>query len=101
MGSFWCKPAAVASKPPSEVVLMKLVKPLPAPEGNATTGAPGSTGLCSIDVFIATVASARAWGFSGKPLDASALESALQATVTDLPFLAGRYAGLGRGSAWA
>ncbi len=36
-------------------------------------------------------ATVRAWGFRGARMDASALAAALRATVTDLPFLAGRW----------
>lgn len=47
--------------------------------------------LSAHDVLTAATATVRAWGWRGGPrIDTDALEEALRATATDLPFLAGR-----------
>lgn len=42
--------------------------------------------------FTSTQATVRAWGFQGTRLDPQALAAALKTMLTDLPFLAGRWA---------
>lgn len=90
--------AAMARTQESERVLVrKLVQPLALrKQSGGDGGASSSTQLGDLDVISALSGTARAWGFAGGRLDADALESALAATLTDLPILAGRLTGMKR-----
>lgn len=54
------------------------------------TASSRETLLSAYDVQTAATATVRAWGWRGARIDAAALEEAVRATATDLPFLAGR-----------
>ncbi|PSC71001.1 Histone acetyltransferase GCN5 [Micractinium conductrix] len=87
----------VASEPVSlEVVKQTLIKPDTAGGGGGGDGggAAERTALSSFDQTIVATAIGRALGYPGQRIDATTLEAALQATVTDLPFLAGRLGGM-------
>lgn len=66
-------------------VFEQILKPS-RPEGRQ-----GETALSPLDQVNVITATARSWGFPGSRLVVAALEAALQATIDDLPFLAGRY----------
>ncbi|KAL4857541.1 hypothetical protein ACK3TF_002400 [Chlorella vulgaris] len=65
-------------------VFEQILKPS-RPEGRQ-----GETALSPLDQVNVITATARSWGFPGSRLVVAALEAALQATIDDLPFLAGR-----------
>lgn len=70
-----------------ELVSAKLVKP------SGSGGQLGSnTPLSCYDAITVLTATVRAWGFEGGRIEPRALEAALAATLSDLPFLAGRQA---------
>jgi len=62
---------------------------------------PACTHLSPFDSIILMTSVSRAWAFPGARIDAGVLEAAMQATLTDLPFLAGRCVGPGAEWAWA
>ncbi|PRW20453.1 concanavalin A-like lectin glucanase [Chlorella sorokiniana] len=86
------RPGAAMPPPPASFELEVLSRELIQPAGDS--GRTGQTLLSAYDALTITTATVRAWGFRGARLDPQALAAALQATVTDLPFLAGRLAGL-------
>ncbi|EFN51956.1 hypothetical protein CHLNCDRAFT_139630 [Chlorella variabilis] len=78
----WCTPRLGPGPFQLELVSEKLIKP-PAVSSARTE-------LACLDQVNVITCTTRAWGWQGGRLDAAALEAALRATVTDLPFLAGR-----------
>jgi hypothetical protein len=79
-----CLPRLLPKPVISTTVLERVIQP------SQPQGRQGRTALSCLDQVNVITATARAWGFQGGRLDVAALEAGLQATVDDLPFLAGR-----------
>lgn len=77
-----CVPSLLPALAPLKTVSEKVVTPSERRQGRTT--------LSCLDAVNAITATARAWGFQGARLSVEALEAGLQATIDDLPFLAGR-----------